>query len=114
MYEPLKKYGGKWAKDLPAVLWGLRTQPSKATGQSPYFLIYGSEAVLPADLLWEAPRLENYNEQLAHQERSQDVDGVEEARVAALIQNTRYLQGLRRFHQRSVQPRSFTIGDLVL
>ena len=114
LYDPIKKYGGKWAQELPAVLWGLRTQQSRATGQSPYFLVYGSEAVLPADLLWNAPRLENYDEQVAQQERFQDIDGVEEARVAALIQNTRYLEGLRRYHQRSVQPRSFVVGDLVL
>jgi hypothetical protein len=31
--------GGKWIKELPNALWGLRTQPSKPTGQSPYFLV---------------------------------------------------------------------------
>jgi hypothetical protein len=35
--------GGKWIKELPNVLWGLRTQPFKPTGQSPYFLVYGSK-----------------------------------------------------------------------
>ena len=31
-----------------------------------------------------------------------------------MIQSERYLQGLRRFHNRSVQARSFVVGDLVL
>ena len=41
---------------------GLRTQPSKATGQSPFFLTYGSEAILPADIMWKCPRVEAYQE----------------------------------------------------
>jgi hypothetical protein len=43
------------------VIQGLRTQPSKATGQTPFFLVYGSEAILPADIMWKSPRLEMYD-----------------------------------------------------
>jgi hypothetical protein len=31
-------------------------------GQSPYFLVYGSEALLPADVMWESPAVEHYDE----------------------------------------------------
>jgi hypothetical protein len=34
---------------------GLRTQPSKPTGQSPYFLVYDSKAIFPADVMWDSP-----------------------------------------------------------
>jgi hypothetical protein len=37
---------GKWIKELPNALWELCTQPTKPTGQSPYFLVYESEAIL--------------------------------------------------------------------
>ena len=47
MYKPLSKYGSKWTQELKSVVWGLRTQPSRAMGQSPFYLVYGSEAVLP-------------------------------------------------------------------
>jgi hypothetical protein len=40
------KKGRKWIHELPHVVWGLRTQPSKATGQTPFFLVYGSDAIL--------------------------------------------------------------------
>jgi hypothetical protein len=43
-------------------LWGLHTQPSKPTGQSPYLLVYGSEAILPADVMWDSPGVEQYDE----------------------------------------------------
>jgi hypothetical protein len=44
LHDAANSKGGKWIKELPNALWGLRTQPSKPTGQSPYFLVYGSTA----------------------------------------------------------------------
>ena len=37
IYDANSKKGGKWIHELPHVIWGLRTQPSKPTGQSPFF-----------------------------------------------------------------------------
>ena len=62
MYEELIDYGSKWIEELPKVVWGLWTQISRAIGYSPFFLVYGSEAVLPADLIWTSPRIEQYDE----------------------------------------------------
>jgi hypothetical protein len=44
LYDKNRKKGDKWIDEISSVVWGLRTQPSKATGQSPFFLVYGSEA----------------------------------------------------------------------
>ena len=62
IFDENSKKGGKWLTELPHVVWGLRTQPSKATGQTPFFLVYGSEAILPADIMWKSPRLEMYDQ----------------------------------------------------
>jgi hypothetical protein len=93
---------------------GLRTQPSKHTGQSPYFLVYGSEAILPADVIWNSQAVEHYDEGVSEDSRRVDIDSLEEARCAALIQSARYLEGIGRYHDRNVKERSFNIGDLVL
>ena len=66
------------------MVWGLRTQPSKATGQSPFFLTYGSEAILPVDIMWKSPRVEAYQEGEADEARQLELDSVEEARINAL------------------------------
>jgi hypothetical protein len=50
LYRENKKAPDRWLKELPAVVWGLRTQPSQNMGTSPYFMVYGAEAVLPADI----------------------------------------------------------------
>ena len=62
IYNQLKKFGKKWVAELPSVLWSLRTMPSRAIGFTPFFMVYGSEAVLPTDLKYGSPRLKAYNE----------------------------------------------------
>jgi hypothetical protein len=86
LHDAANSKGGKWIKELPNALWGLRTQPSKPTGQSPYFLVYGSEAILPTDVMWDPPVVEQYDEGISEDNRRVDIDGLEEARCAALVQ----------------------------
>jgi hypothetical protein len=86
LHDAANTKGGKWINELPNALWGLRTQPSKPTGQSPYFLVYGSEAILPAEVMWDSPVVEQYNEGVSEDSRRVDIDGLEEARCAALVQ----------------------------
>jgi len=50
LYKKEEKHPGRWLKELPAVVWGLRTLASRNTGVSPYFLVYGFETILPADI----------------------------------------------------------------
>jgi len=101
-------------KELYPIVWGLRTQPSKAIGQSPFFLVYGSEAVLPVDMIFGAPRVQHYDEGDIEQQRRLDIDTAQEARLAALRHNAIYLQGISRYHDKHVQARSFQVGDLIL
>ena len=43
IFNRLNKFGARWLAELPAVLWSLRTTPSRATGYTPFFMVYGSE-----------------------------------------------------------------------
>ena len=54
IFDPIEKYGSKWIQELPRVVWGLRTQRSWATGYSPFFMVYGSEAILLTDIAFGA------------------------------------------------------------
>ena len=110
----LKHAAGAWVDELPSVLWGLRTTPNWSTGRTPFFLVSGVEAVLPSDLLHNAPRVELYTEDEAEQARQDAVDLLEEEREMAMIRSTIYQQDLRGFHARNVKSRAFQEGDLVL
>ena len=96
------------------IIWGLRTQPSKATSQTPFFLVYSFEAILPADIMWKSPRLEMYDSSKADGSRQLELDSLDEMRCNALLQSARYLQNMRRYHDRNIQIRSFNVGDIVL
>jgi hypothetical protein len=82
LHDAANSKGGKWIKELPNALWGLCTQPSKPTGQSPYFLVYGSEAILPADVIWDSPAVEHYDEGISEDRKRVDIDGLERKLVA--------------------------------
>ena len=115
IFDKDKKLAGKWIRELPYVVWSLQTQPSKAlAGNTPFFMVYGSEAVLPADLKFGAPRLVFNNIAEAEATRLEEIDLLEEERLNSVIQSARYQQTLRRYHDRYTRPRSFSIGDLVL
>src|SRR5438046_4028272 len=85
VFDRLKPYAGKWARELPSVLWALRTSPSRATGETPFFLTYGSEAVLPTELEFGSPRVRNFDATLSEDSRLADLDQLEEARDVAAI-----------------------------
>jgi hypothetical protein len=100
IYNDLDKFGKRWIKELPSVVWSLRTTPSRATGFSPFFLVYGAEAVLPTDLEYGSPRTKAYDDQNNRTSREDSLDQLEEARDVALLHSARYQQSLRRYHAR--------------
>ena len=93
---------------------GLCTQASHNTDVSPYFLVYGIETILPADIAFRAPRVENYNEEQAIAVWAEDIDRAEEECLITCICIAKYLEGLRRYYNHNIKGRSFAIGDLVL
>jgi hypothetical protein len=63
IYNNLNKFGKRWIKELPSVVWSLWATPSRATGFSPFFLVYGAEAILPTDLEYGSLRAKAYDDQ---------------------------------------------------
>jgi hypothetical protein len=113
IFDDALQYATKWLAELPHVIWGLQTQVSSATRDSPFFLVYGLEAVLPTDLAFGAPRIQQYEEGTTEETCKIDLDSIEEHRVA-LMRHTRHEEQLRRYHDHNVREQSFNVGDLVL
>ena len=70
-------------------------------------MVYSSEAVLPSDLVFGAPRLTFDN-------IADDIDVLEEERLNSVIQSAQYQQTLWCYHERNMRPTAFKIGKLVL
>jgi hypothetical protein len=114
IFDRMNKSGRKWLQELPTVVWSLRTIPSRATGFTPFFLIYGAEAILPTDLEYGSPRVRGYDEGDNQRAREDSLDQSDEARTVALMHSARYQQALRRYQARKVRRRDFNEWDLVL
>ena len=108
------RYGGSWVEELPAVLWSIRTTPNRSTGFTPFFMVYGEEAVWPSDLLHDSPQVSNYVEANNELARQDSVDELKEARELALERSAVYQQDLQRYHARRIRTQTFQEGDLVL
>jgi ribonuclease HI/transposase InsO family protein len=90
IYNDLNKFGKRWIKELPSVVWSLRMTPSRATGFSPFFLVYGAEAILLTDLEYGSPRTKAYDDQSNQTSREDSLDQLEEARDVALLHSAQY------------------------
>ena len=67
---------------------------SRATGYTPFFMVYGSEAILPTDLDYGVPRVKAYNE-LGNKASLEDaMDLLDEACNITLLHSAKYQQAL--------------------
>jgi transposase InsO family protein len=114
IFDRLNKSGRKWLQELPSVIWSLRTTPSRATRFTPFFLVYGEEAVLPTDLEYGSPEVKGYDENANQRAHEDSLDQLDEARSVALMHSAKYQQALRRYQSQKIWCRDFDEGDLIL
>jgi len=77
-------------------------------------MVYGTEAVLPSDVTFGSPRVENFDQSSADITRGLEINCMEERRLISCLRTAKYLETIRRYHNRNVKDRSFVVGDLVL
>jgi len=95
LYTENDRAPGRWMKELPAAVWGLRTQPSRNTGVSPYIMIYGAEAVLPSDVAFGSSRVEHFDQSSADLPREIEINCTEERRLTSHLRTAKYLEAIR-------------------
>jgi hypothetical protein len=105
---------GKWATEVPSILWSLRTTPNRLTSFALFFMVYGAEATLTTDLQYGSSRVRTYQPDAAEKAQKDTMDLLEESRDTTIIISAGYQQALQRYHSRKVHPRAFPVGDLVL
>ena len=103
-----------WLDKLPGVLWAYRTTVRIPTGETPFKLTYGSEAVIPAEVHMANHRVMTYQEKENEEQLRLSLDLIDEVRTDAEQRTTRYKNLVARQYDAMVKPRWFNIGDLVL
>ena len=77
-------------------------------------MVYGAEAVLPADIAFRSAQVENFDENKANEVWELEVNSVEEKQLDSCIRIAKYLAVLRRYYNKNVKEHFFVVGDLVL
>ena len=101
-------------EELPHVLWTYRTTPCRSTGESPFSLTYGTEAVIPLETGFPTTRTSSFNPKDNDEQLTRNLDLIEEKREDAMIQLTYYQQKLKQGYDANIKLRPLTLGDLVL
>ncbi|XP_070008460.1 uncharacterized protein [Nicotiana sylvestris] len=107
----------KWHEKLSFALLGYRTTVRTSVGATPYLLVYGTEAVIPAEveipslrIIVEA-KIEDSDWVKTHLEQLTLID---EKRMAAVCHGMLYQQRMARAYNKKVRPRNFEVGKLIL
>ena len=108
-----EKAKSNWVENLYQVLWGHRTTPHSSTGETPFKLAFGTDAVIPVEI-------ENPTLRVTHPSRDnsqlirEDLDLLEEVHEAAKLADLARKQHIAQRYNSKVQVKEFQEGDLVL
>ena len=105
---------GIWLDELPSVLWAYRTTARTPTGETPFRLAYGADAVILAEVGLTSYRVENYTEDKNEEAMRLQLDLMDEARATGEQRLARYQNLMSKHYNSKVRHRDFQIGDLVL
>ena len=79
-----------WVEKLPEILWAYRTTVRTPTGETPFSLTYGAEAVLPVEVGLLTRRMSAYDKESNDLTRQAELDLLDEKRESALIRMAAY------------------------
>ncbi|XP_014492979.1 uncharacterized protein LOC106755348 [Vigna radiata var. radiata] len=96
---------GTWVEELPQVLWGYRCSPHGATGESPFNLTYGTDAMLPVEVGEATLRRRMGDENLNHEGLRANLDVLQERREATTVRVEAQKRGLGLEEGRNSQKR---------
>ncbi|GJW87972.1 reverse transcriptase domain-containing protein [Tanacetum coccineum] len=109
----LDRHKGRWVEELSHVLWAHRTTIKVSTGDTPFSLVYGTEAVIPAEIGMPTIRTAEVNIATNDDERRIDLDILEERREQAAIREEKAKLQMKGYYDARVRGVSFRPGDFV-
>ncbi|MCI03789.1 gypsy retrotransposon integrase-like protein, partial [Trifolium medium] len=100
-----------WVEELENVLWAYRTTPHSTTGETPFRLVYGTEAVIPVEIGEPSRRTEQpLEEEMNDEALREELDLVEEIRTGASLREETLKQKIAARYDTKVIKRDFDFG----
>ena len=75
---------GRWVEELPHILWTYRTTPRRSTGETPFAMTYGVEAVIPLEANFPVLRTNSFTPNGNDELLGENLDLVEEDRKSVV------------------------------
>ena len=101
-------------EELSHVLWAYRTTPYRSTGETPFSMSYGAEAVIPIETGFPTLRTQSFNPSNNDEFLERSLDLIEERRESAMVQLAYYQHKFKQGYDAKVKLRPLEPGDLVL
>ncbi|XP_071687906.1 uncharacterized protein [Rutidosis leptorrhynchoides] len=103
-------YFTKWveAKAVPTIT-GVQS-----TGETPFSLVYGSEAIIPAEILVPTHRVANFEEEANDDALGENLNFIKEQRLMTAIREANNKQQIAKYYNKRVRALSFYVGEWVL
>jgi hypothetical protein len=109
--------GAAWKDRLPEALWAYHTTYKTPIGMSPYQLVYENTCHLPVELEFKAHRAIkrwNMDPDAAGVKRRMQLSELDEWREKSYHNAKIYKERTKRWHDKRIKKKSFTLGDKVL
>ena len=107
----LERAKGIWPDELPSILWAYQTTTRTPTGETPFRLSYGSDAIIPVEIGLTSYWVEYYNEDKNEEAMHLQLDLADEVRVTAEQRLVRYQNLMAKHYNSNVRHRDFQVGD---
>ena len=105
---------GKRVEELSHVLWIYRTTPRRSTGEMPFLMTYGAEAVIPLETGFPMLRTSSFTSRNNNELLGKSLDLIEERRESAMVQLVYYQHKLKQRYDANMKLKLLAPGDLVL
>ncbi|GLT26830.1 hypothetical protein SLA2020_018720 [Shorea laevis] len=86
----LEQHKARWADELNNVLWANKTTNRTATGETPYHLAFGTDAVIPIEIGVPSFKINHFDEGQNGQLLQENLDLLDEVREEAQLRTLIY------------------------
>ena len=95
-------------------MWPYHTTPQSTTRETPFSLVYGSNAMIPVEIQESSPRFQNFVAEESNEERRVNLDLLDEVREEVRIKAEALMRRVDYKYSSKLKPRQFQVTDLVM
>jgi len=110
----LEKVKGTWAEEVPRIVWAYHTTPQSSTKETPFSLVYGSDAMIPIEIHESSPRFQSFMAEESNEERKVNLNMLDEVREEARIKAKVLKRRVEPQYSSKIKPWQFQVADLVM